>query len=62
VIFLKTTFCIDNFGTDLVNTGTGTSYAIDETGIAWESDVKNKFKAPPNANTIQWTDSTNGNI
>jgi len=43
-----------------VNTATGTSYDIDETGIAWESDVKNKFKAPPNANKIQWTDSTNG--
>lgn len=49
----------DNFGTNLENTGTGTLYDIDETGIAWESDVKNKFKAPPNAETIQWTDSTN---
>jgi len=49
----------DDFGTNIQNTDTGTSYDIDETGIAWESDVKNKFKAPPNANTIQWTDSTN---
>lgn len=32
---------------------------IEDTGIAWASDVKNKFKAPENAAKIQWTDVTN---
>jgi hypothetical protein len=33
---------------------------IDETGIAWQSDIDNKFKKPPNSNAIQWMDVTNG--
>lgn len=35
--------------------------AIDETGIAWQSDIDNKFKKPEDSEKIQWMDVTNGN-
>ena len=37
----------------------GGAITIQDTGIAWSSDVKNKFKSPPNAEDIQWVDVTN---
>ena len=40
----------------------GANIPINQQGIAWQSDIKNKFKAPPNAANIQWTDVTNGII
>lgn len=35
---------------------------IDETGIAWQSDIDNKFKKPYNSENIQWMDVTNGKV
>jgi len=32
---------------------------IIETGIAWPSDISNKFSLPPNASSIQWINVTN---
>jgi hypothetical protein len=37
----------------------GSRVIIDETGIAWPSDIENKFAKPPNASSIQWVDVTN---
>jgi LEM3 (ligand-effect modulator 3) family / CDC50 family len=50
----------------VANTYFNDSYAsgslkIDETGIAFESDVENKFKKSSNPN-LNWTDVTNGKL
>jgi len=39
-----------------------TQIPINENGIAWESDIKHKFKLPPNSNQIQWIKVTDGII
>ena len=36
----------------------GTPITIDSSEIAWETDVKNKYDRPPNADSIQWHDTT----
>ena len=35
------------------------STTIDETGIAWPSDIEYKFGRPSSSSSIQWTDPTN---
>lgn len=39
----------------------GVKVQINEKGIAWESDIKHKFKRAPNSSAIQWIDVEDGN-
>jgi hypothetical protein len=38
------------------------AFLIDESDIAWESDVQEKFKLPTNSDKIQWHKSTDGKV
>ena len=35
---------------------------ISESGIAWDTDKNNVYKAPKSAESIQWADTTNGDL
>jgi len=49
---------LDSF--QITKQGDLTSLTISSEGIAWESDIKNKFKHPPNYQDIQWYNTTDG--
>jgi hypothetical protein len=42
-------------------TGTSTNVTIIQTGIAWNSDLKEKYSRPANSGSIQWHDPLDGN-